>query len=36
MKDTKAVDKEILKQAFTTIGGTSSKPKYINNMPSSF
>ena len=36
MKDTKAVDKEILKQAFTTIGGTSSKPKHINNMPSSF
>ena len=36
MKDTKAIDKEILKQAFTTIGGTASNPKYDNNMPSGF
>lgn len=35
-KDTKAADKELLKQTFTTIGGTASNPKYKNNMPSSF
>jgi hypothetical protein len=35
-KDTKAADKELLKRAFTTIGGTASKPKYNNNMPSAF
>lgn len=35
-KDTKAADKELLKRAFTTIGGTPSNPKYNNNMPSAF
>ena len=35
-KDTKAADKELLKRAFTTIGGTASNPKYNNNMPSAF
>ncbi len=32
--DAKEEAEKIMNQAFTVVGGTSSKPKYINKMPS--